>query len=161
MNPSSSDIASELHRVSRKLQELHARILHVEQRQNFAPGGFPLLDRLLHDPAWAWLRSLSTLIADIDQAIMDNVPLADSDRSALGAHVRGLLFGEGDLVNDAFLFRYRQLMQTDAQIAAIHGELRGVLKSFPAEPVNDAERTSARERWSQRVKHHGSHSLLH
>ncbi len=148
------DIATELRTVSDKLQELHARILYVEQRQNLAPTGLSLLDLLANDPAWAWLRSLSLLIADIDHAAANDVPLGESDRSALAAHVRGLLFGEGDLQNEDFLFRYRQLLQMDAEIASIHGELRALLRAFPSESENESERLHARHLWAQRVKHY-------
>lgn len=143
----------ELGRLSERLQELHSRILDVERRMNFAPPGSSLLDQLANDPSWKWLRAISSLVADIDHALAQTEPLTESERSALGAHVRGLLFGEGDLLDDDFLLRYRQLLQMDAQIASIHGELRGLLKHFPAEPENESQRLHARHLWAERLKH--------
>jgi hypothetical protein len=147
------DLAQELRILSQKLQELHARILRVEQRQNFAEQGFSLLDRLANDPAWAWLRAISALIADIDHALASEPALTENDRCAVAAHVRGVLFGEGDLRDEEFLFRYRQLLQMDAEIASMHGELRALLKGYPAEADSESERLHARHQWAQRRKH--------
>jgi hypothetical protein len=73
--------------------------------------------------------------------------------AAVAAHVRGLLFGDGDLIDDKFLARYRPLLQHDPHLASLHGELRTLLKSLPTEPANEAERLHARHQWAMRCKH--------
>lgn len=139
--------------LSRKLRQLYELVLKAER--NFVPstGGLTLLDSLLNDPGWAWLRPLSTLTAEMDHALAQSGELLTHERAAAAAHARGLLFGEGDLTNVEFLTRYRSLLQTDPALASAHGELKQLLRSFPQEPVNESERLHARHQWAMRCKH--------
>lgn len=145
-----------LEQVSRKLRELHAAVLNAERR--FAPSGagLALLDRLMNDPAWAWLRPLSSLIAEVDHALAQDAELSAMEGAAAAAHIRGLIFGEGDLTDDAFLTHYRSLLQLDHTLASTHGELRGLLKMLPDESPNESERLHARHQWAMRRKHRSS-----
>jgi hypothetical protein len=139
--------------VSRKLQQLHALVLKAERSVAPSPGGLELMDRLMNDPAWAWLRPLSALIAEIDHALAQSGAVLEYEQAAAAAHIRGLLFGEGDLRHEDFLKRYRPLMQLDPELASVHGELRQLMKAFPTEPENEAERLHARHQWAMRCKH--------
>ena len=105
--------------LSSKLQALHGRIVTVERRFEFGADGKGILDRLTGDPAWAWLRALSSLIADIDHATAGELALPAAEKAVVASHVRGLLFGEGADLNDAFLERYRPLLQKDAELASL------------------------------------------
>jgi hypothetical protein len=69
--------------------------------------------------------------------------------------VRGLLSGEGDLLNEQFLVRYRPLLQANPALASAHGELKGMLKALPAESENEAERLHARHQWNMKCRHRG------
>ena len=93
---------SALEDVSRKLQKLYGTVLNAERR--FAPSGagLQLLDRLMNDPAWAWLRPLSSLIAEVDHALAQDAELSAMEGAAAAAHIRGLIFGEGDQLDAAF-----------------------------------------------------------
>jgi hypothetical protein len=139
--------------VSRKLQELYGAVLSAERR--FAPSGagMELLDRLMNDPAWAWLRPLSSLIAEVDHALAQDAELSAMEGAAAAAHIRGLLFGEGDLVDNEFLTHYRSLLQLDHKLASTHGQLRVLMKELPAESPNESERLHARHQWAMRRKH--------
>jgi len=141
--------------VSRKLQELYGAVLSAERR--FAPSGagLELLDRLMNDPAWAWLRPLSSLIAEVDHALAQEAELSAMEGAAAAAHIRGLLFGEGDLVDKEFLTRYRSLLQLDHMLASTHGQLRELVKQLPAESPNESERLHARHQWAMRRNHRG------
>ncbi|HEV8332252.1 MAG TPA: hypothetical protein VGQ22_12580 [Steroidobacteraceae bacterium] len=141
--------------VSRKLQQLFAATLNAERR--FAPSGagLELLDRLMNDPAWAWLRPLSTLISEVDHALAQDAELSELEGAAAAAHIRGLIFGEGDQVDAEFLTHYRSLLQLDHALASTHGELRALLKTLPAESPNESERLHARHQWAMRRKHRG------
>jgi hypothetical protein len=141
--------------VSRKLQQLFAATLNAERR--FAPSGagLELLDRLMNDPAWAWLRPLSTLISEVDHALAQDAELSELEGAAAAAHIRGLIFGEGDQVDTEFLTHYRSLLQLDHALASTHGELRALLKTLPAESPNESERLHARHQWAMRRKHRG------
>lgn len=143
-----------LEAVSRKLQELYSAVLTAERR--FAPSGagLELLDRLVNDPAWAWLRPLSSLIAEVDHALAQPEELSAAEGAAAAAHIRGLIFGEGDLVDQAFLTHYRSLLQLDHALASTHGELRKLVKTLPDESPNESERLHARHQWAMRRKHH-------
>jgi hypothetical protein len=144
-----------LENVSRKLQQLFAATLNAERR--FAPSGagLELLDRLMNDPAWAWLRPLSTLISEVDHALAQDAELSELEGAAAAAHIRGLIFGEGDQVDTEFLTHYRSLLQLDPALASTHGELRALLKTLPAESPNESERLHARHQWAMRRKHRG------
>ena len=145
--------AAALEEVSRKLRELYAAVLSAERR--FAPSGagLELLDRLVNDPAWAWLRPLSSLIAEVDHALAQPAELSSAEGAAAAAHIRGFIFGEGDHVDDAFLTHYRSLLQLDHALASTHGELRKVLRALPDESLNESERLHARHQWAMRRKH--------
>lgn len=141
--------------VSRKLQQLYAAVLKAERR--FAPSGagLELLDRLVNDPAWAWLRPLSSLIAEVDHALAQDEELSSMEGAAAAAHIRGLIFGEGDQSDAEFLTHYRSLLQLDHALASTHGELRKLLKTLPDESPNESERLHARHQWAMRRMHHG------
>jgi hypothetical protein len=142
-----------LEQVSRKLQQLYSAVLTAERR--FAPSGagLELLDRLMNDPAWAWLRPLSSLISEVDHALAQPEELSSVEGAAAAAHIRGLIFGEGDLVDQEFLTHYRSLLQLDHALASTHGELRSLMKALPAESPNESERLHARHQWAMRAKH--------
>lgn len=139
--------------LARKLQQLYALILRTEREFDTGPGGLALLDRLVNDPAWAWLRPLSSLTVEIDHVLAQSQPPTQYDHAVVAAHIRGLLSGEGELRNDAFLERYRPLLQLNPAVAGAHGELKGLIKAAPSESANEAERLHARHQWAMRAKH--------
>ena len=153
MTPPYAAPAAQLESLSRKLQQLHAQLLKAEREFHPPMSGGQLLDKLVSDPAWAWLRPLSALIADIDHVLSQKVPPTDHDRAVVAAHMRGLLAGEGDLLNEQFLSRYRPLLQSHPELATGHGELKTALKTMPAESENEAERLHARHQWNLRCTH--------
>jgi len=146
---------SDLEALSRRLQRLHAQLIEAERQ--FHPGLAPLalLDRLVNDPQWAWLRPLSALIADIDHVLAQKQPPTEFDRAVVAAHVRGLLSGEGDLQHQQFLERYRGLLQLHPGLVSLHGEVKAMLKGAPLESDDEAERLHARHQWAMRCKHRG------
>jgi hypothetical protein len=150
--------APALEAVSRKLRELYSAVLAAERR--FAPSGagLELLDRLVNDPAWAWLRPLSSLIAEVDHALAQPMDLSFAEGAAAAAQIRGLILGEGDLIDDAFLTHYRSLLQLDPALASTHGELRKLLQALPDESPTESERLHARHLWAMRRKHRAGRS---
>lgn len=145
--------AVHIEQLSRALQRLYSLILRTEREFDSGPGGLALLDRLVNDPAWAWLRPLSLLTAEIDHVLAQSQPPTQYDYAVVAAHIRGLLSAEGDLRNDAFLERYRPLLQLNPEIAGLHGELKSLLRNAPVESANEAERLHARHQWAMRAKH--------
>ncbi len=143
----------ELEAVSRALQELHKQILEAEGQYHPGRKGLALLDRLLNDPEWAWLRALSKLIADLDEALAKDTEVAPGDAAAAAGHVRALVFGLGEPRDEAFLSRYRPLLQKSAALASAHGELKLLIDALPPEPQSESEKLHARHVWAMRCKH--------
>lgn len=144
---------ADIERLARQLQHMYSLILRTEREFDSGPGGLALLDRLINDPAWSWLRPLSTVTAEIDHVLAQSQPPTEYDHAVVAAHLRGLLSGEGDLRNDAFLERYRPLLQLNPELASAHGQLRSLLKEAPTESANEAGRLHARHQWAARAKH--------
>jgi hypothetical protein len=153
MSDAPSHLSLDLEAVSRTLQSLHKHILEAEGA--YLPGrtGLELLDRLINDSEWAWLRALSKLIADFDEALTAPAGLTPSDVAAAAGHVRALIFGLGEPSDEQFLSRYRPLLQASAALASAHGELKRLIDGLPPEPVNESEKLHARHVWAMRCKH--------
>lgn len=126
------DVQHDLEAVSRTLQDLHRQVLDAEGQLRPGLKGLPLLDRLLNDPAWAWLRALSGLITDLDEALGEKDVVSAGDAAAAAKRVRALVFGIGEPKNDAFLARYRPLLQESAALASAHGTLKRQVDALPS-----------------------------
>ena len=142
-----------LEHLSRKLRSLHSYALAQEKTFHPAMSQVELLDKLLHDREWAWLRPLSGLIADIDAVLAFEQPPTQYDHMVAAAHTRDLLTGGGATPHREFLERYRGLLQLSPELASTHGEIKALLQSAPSEPENEAERLHHRHGWSMRCKH--------
>jgi hypothetical protein len=142
-----------LETLSRKLQQIYSLVLATERQFDPSAAGLALLDRLMNDPAWAWLRPLSLLNAEIDHALAQSQAPTVYDHAVVAAHIRGLLAGENELRHDPFLDRYRPLLQLNSELAAAHGELKALLKDAPTESADEAERLHRRHQWNERVSH--------
>src|SRR5688500_16606969 len=127
MNQAPSDVRPDLRRLSAKLQELHLHLLEAERQFDPRAQGLELLERLANDPAWAWLRSISTLVAEIDHVLATGEDISEEEAASVAARVRGLLFGEGSMTDDAFLKRYRSLLPLSPSLASAHGEIKRLL----------------------------------
>jgi hypothetical protein len=143
---------SQLEALSRKLQQLHSLVLAAEKQFHSVMGQWELLGKLMKDPAWAWLRPLSALIADIDHVLAQDVAPTEYDLAVVAGHTRALLAGEGE-TNSAFAERYLPLLQLSVELVATHGELKTLLKAAPSESNDEAERLHHRHQWAMRCKH--------
>ena len=121
----------DLESISRALQDLHRRILEAEGA--FLPGrpAVALLDRLIHDSEWAWLRPVSQLITDLDESLAGKHGVTTIDAQAAAVRVRALVFGVGEPQDAQFLERYRPLLQESASLASAHGELKRRIEALP------------------------------
>jgi hypothetical protein len=148
-----SQLSLDLDAVSRALQAVHQQILEAEGA--YLPGrtSLALLDKLINDPDWAWLRTLSKLIAELDEALAEPAELTLADAAAAAGHVRALVFGLGEPRDEQFLNHYRPLLQQSAALASAHGELKRLVDALPLEPTNESEKLHARHVWAMRRKH--------
>ena len=126
----------ELEAVSRALQAVHKQILEAEGAYLPGRSAMELLDKLLHDPEWAWLRALSHLIAQLDEKLAAPDELTPGEVAAAAQRVRALLFGRGELRDEQFLKRYRPLLQVSPALASAHGELKRQIDALLPEPLN-------------------------
>jgi len=85
-----------------------------------------LLDLLLHGESFAWLRTLSELIVEIDE-LASRAPAPTSREVAeMAALVEGLIRSSDD--PDAFGSRYVELLASEPHVAMSHVSLREVLR---------------------------------
>jgi len=126
-----SPLNLELEAVSRALQRVHKEILEAEGAYLPGRSALTLLDRLLNDPEWAWLRALSNLIADLDEVLAEDEDVTTGKATIAAGRVRALVFGIGEPRDEAFLARYRPLLQHSAALASAHGELKRLVNALP------------------------------
>jgi len=148
-----SQLSVDLDAVSLALQTLHQQVLETEGAYRPGRTSVALLDKLINDPEWAWLRALSKLIAELDEALAEPAELTPADAAAAAGHVRALVFGLGEPRDEQFLNRYRPLLQVSPALASAHGELKRLIDALPLEPTNESERLHARHVWAMRRKH--------
>ncbi len=128
-----SPLGLELEAVSRALQRVHKEILEAEGAYLPGRSALTLLDRLLNDPEWAWLRALSHLIAELDETLAEDEDVTSGKATIAAGRVRALVFGIGEPRDEAFLARYRPLLQQSAALASAHGELKRLLDRLPGD----------------------------
>lgn len=139
-----------LRETSAALQAVLRAVLEAEN--HFAPPATPLerLRRITQDPDWAWLRPLYGSIADIDHALAYAHDLPASEAAAIGAHIRELLSGVAAPSDEAFLQRYRALLQADPAVTMAHAAALRAVQALPAEADSQSERLHARHQWNER-----------
>lgn len=140
-----------LDEASRALRALLGVVISVERRFGSTQSPLELLRHIQEHPEWEWLRPLYQLIADIDHASNDELPVTEV--AAIGGHATALLSGVGAPVEQAFLERYRALLQTTPEVAIAHGAALQAIRKLPPETDDEAERLHARHQWAMRCKH--------
>jgi hypothetical protein len=119
----------------RGLLRLHKALVDAErdayERANgpVASSG-QLLQLLIHDPWFAWLRPVSELIVRIDLALDGEEPPTAADARALAAEARSLLVLAGG--ETPFAAAYRAAMQREAAVVLAHAEVRRLVGSDDA-----------------------------
>ena len=152
MTRSDSPDLQALEEASRALRALLGVLIAVERKFGSQQSPLALLRRIMEDPEWEWLRPLYQLIADVDNALHEG-ELPVSEIAAIGGHAVALLSGVGAPVEQAFLERYRALLQTDPEVAIAHATALQAIRKLPPEADSEAERLHARHQWAMRCKH--------
>jgi hypothetical protein len=91
-----------------------------------------LLQLLATDPEFAWLRGLSELMVDIDEA--DDAGPAEKEEFALGVRAaveRFIVPPAGGSAQDAFAQRYWPYVQEDPHVAMAHAAAKRQLSAWP------------------------------
>ncbi len=116
------DLSSRLLRLHRLLLDRERRA--YETRHGSVAAG-DLFRLVLDDPQFAWLRSLSALIARIDEAVDGDDALAPRDVDAAFREVYRLLKGGA---GGEFRDKYHDALQRSADVVMAHAD---VSKMFP------------------------------
>jgi hypothetical protein len=122
--------------LSRRLLRLHRLLLDrerglYEDRHGAIPSG-ELLGLVLNDEQFAWLRSLSTLIARIDEVVDADEAIAPATVQSAFRETRRLL-KSGD--PGEFRDRYHAALQDSADIVMAHADVSRVLGSASDPPA--------------------------
>lgn len=113
------------------VDDVRGQLERVEGR--LTPHAF--LDRLMHDPALAWLKPLSAVIVAMDEWLEGDAAGGATDAAAaaapepaddLAAELRRLLVA--DAAGDGFQRRYAALLQDSPAIVLAHA---GVVRALP------------------------------
>jgi len=113
--------AQEFAEIRRGVLHLHRLLVEIERRDyerahgRLSAGG--LLHNLIHDASFAWLKPLTTLLAQMDE-IMDEPP-EEAGMKASVDELRSLLRPESP-VSD-FQQRYAALLQQEPDLVVAHG----------------------------------------
>jgi hypothetical protein len=122
--------------VRRALLHLHKTLLDWERvaydraRGQRTPPG-QLLNIVMTDPQFAWLRPLSEMIVRMDAALEMEAPDATIDIDAIIAHARALVSPDGD---SAYARRYHAALQEEPDAVLAHGAVTTILKHVPRPP---------------------------
>jgi len=115
-----------------KLNDAHRGLLHVHkslidyERARYERAHGPLsgpgefLQLVIHDPAFAWLRPVSGLVAQIDQFLDSKEPVDPAVGEALAKQAAALLTPSES--GDAFQQAYHRAVQESPEVAARHAE---------------------------------------
>jgi hypothetical protein len=122
--------SAELHQLSNALLRLHKSLLDGERAayeriHGPIPSNGAFLQLVLGDPAFAWLRHLSKLMAELDDVADTRDASAAEKISNLMASLRILLTPvEG---GEAFGGRYHAALQRDPETVLAHAAVKNVL----------------------------------
>lgn len=120
--------------LSARVVRLHKALLDRERRvHEDRHGPIPpaeLFRLVLHDEQFAWLRSLSTLIARIDEMVDADDPISKEHEQAAFAEAYRLLKSGG---SHGFSDKYRDALQESPDVVIAHAEVSRVLRA-PASP---------------------------
>jgi hypothetical protein len=118
----------DLKTLSTRLVSLHAALLeserHAYEETYGATKPAELLRLLLNDPYFAWLRPVSGIIAQIDEALEPRATTAAFDANMLFEAAQTLLRSGG---SSAFQTKYRDALQKSPEVVMAHADVVKVL----------------------------------
>lgn len=148
-------VASALRSLHRALAERARRDYEAQRQAVVTPGEW--LQRLTGDAQFAWLRSLSELMVDLDVFLEADPAPADDDASAVRAEVERLLapLPAGGTGSD-FALRYWPYVHDEPRVAIAHGAVRQAIDRLPdPKDVSEADALHARHGWTEARRHRG------
>ena len=122
-----------LHRpLSHALRDLHRALVAVEAEGDaMLANPFDLLNAVMRDPRFAWLRLLSTLIVELDEAGDEGSFAALSDLAPYRATIERLI-GPASPSDPDFRVAYLRCLQTSPDVVLANRAVREQLRLLPA-----------------------------
>ncbi len=112
------------------LLRLHKTLLDWEraayERIHGRQSSNALLDALLKDPQFAWLRPISQLVVRIDEMLEDEIPPGEKDREVVLGHIRDLT--TPNEAGNAYEQRYFAALQDNPDAVFAHRDVVALLK---------------------------------
>ena len=113
------------------LLRLHKTLLDWEraayERVHGRQSSQALLEALLKDPQFAWLRAISQLIVRIDEMLEDETPPGEKDIEVIVAHARDLT--KADEHGNPYEQRYFAALQNHPDAVFAHRDVVALLKN--------------------------------
>ena len=146
------DLVTALRELHRTLLE-HARRDYERAHATSLSAG-ELLNLLTTDAEFAWLRSLSEVMVDLDLVR----EAAVEERDALAATVRAavehvLSIPQAPAIAGAFAQRYIDYLHDDPHVAMAHAAVKRVLNAWPRLETDAADTLHERHRLAERARH--------
>lgn len=131
-DPASETAMRQLRDVRHALLRLHKTLLDAERvRYERLYGRIEsagaLLQLVIHDPWFAWLRPLSELVVQIDERLDGDDPVLASEAKALTGQVRSLLQAVEE--GDVFQQHYHAALQDVPDVVMAHREVSKILNA--------------------------------
>ncbi len=128
--PASNDERAWLTQVRTGLLRLHRALLEYEQLTYEKENGriaspFQLLQLAANDSSFAWLRPLSLMIVQFDEALDGEEPFTSERAKQLRDQARSLLTPEEN--GEGFERYYYRALQDNPAIPMLHGRLEKIL----------------------------------
>lgn len=124
-------LMASLHELAAALRVLHKALLDAEaERFGHIGSPFELLSLALNHEHFAWLRSLSELMVELDEA--RDAGTVDEERATAFRVAVEDLVGPRMPGRQRFRERYAEMLQLPT-VAMAHGDLRRVLEKLPGE----------------------------
>jgi hypothetical protein len=124
------DSRARLREISRRLVPLHRLLLererHAYEARHGAIRSGSALSLALYDGRFAWLRTLSSVIAKIDEAVDADDPVTERDVQAVRRELYRLL-KSGDA--DTFQENYRTALQESPDVVMAHAAVSALLRT--------------------------------
>jgi hypothetical protein len=129
--PLSSETAERLRRLRLRLLDLHKALLEdtkaaYEMDRGRIPTNATLLQLVINDPWFAWLRPLSETVVRIDVMLLPDAAATEVDAAMLLEQVERLLSPAEGV--GPFARRYSEALQRQPAVIMAHGDVRRVLK---------------------------------
>ncbi|HEX6750585.1 MAG TPA: hypothetical protein VF092_25065 [Longimicrobium sp.] len=124
-NPTPEPLRTRLVEIRRGLMRLHKALIDAErivwERSRGPVTNAQLLQALIEDPFFAWLRPFSGLIVEIDEALAGEHAVSEEDARAFAEQARELVaVDDGD---EPTVNRYDLVCRRDPNVLLLHVEL--------------------------------------